>query len=118
MLDWIYIAAAQRGPGMGWWLPYIAMMGVIFYVLLIRPQQKQRREQQQLLTAIKTGDKVITIGGIYGLVTNVKNGILVLKVAEGVKIEVTRDAIRAVVNGKQDSPSEPSQGAPGSSARR
>jgi len=83
--------------------PVFVIIGVLFYVLLLRPQQRQRKEHQQLLTRIKTGDKVITVGGIHGLVTNVKNGTLVLKIAEGVKIEVSRDAIRAVINGKEGS---------------
>jgi preprotein translocase subunit YajC len=71
-----------------------------------------------MIASIKTGDKVITIGGIYGLVTNVKNGILVLKIAEGVKIEVSRDAIRTVVTGKEDSQARQSQGASGMPLRR
>jgi preprotein translocase subunit YajC len=106
MLEFFVLLAQKEGskPVSMW--PVFIIIGVLFYVLLLRPQQKQRKEHQQLLSNIKTGDKVITIGGIYGLVTNVKNGILVLKIAEGVKIEVTRDAIRAVVNGKEGSPPE------------
>ncbi len=111
MPELLYIAAKQPSSGWGLWLPFV-IIGVIFYVLLLRPQQKQRKDHQKMLTNIKTGDRVITIGGIYGLITNVKNGILVLKIAEGVKIEVSRDAIRAVVTGKEDS--QPQQG-PGAS---
>lgn len=99
------------------WLPFV-VVGVLFYLLLLRPQQKQRREQQKMLASVKTGDKVITIGGIYGLVTNVKNGIIVLKIAEGVKIEVTRDAIRAVVTEKEGSQASGPQEDPGSARRR
>lgn len=99
-----FFVLAQKDPAPGWlsYLPFI-VIGLLFYMLLIKPQQKQRREQQHMLANVKTGDKVLTIGGIYGMVTNVKNGILVLKIAEGVKIEVARDAIRAVVNGKETS---------------
>jgi preprotein translocase subunit YajC len=98
---------AQKDTAPGWltFLPFI-FIGIFFYMLLIKPQQKQRRQQQQMLTNIKTGDKVITIGGIYGLVTNVRNGILVLKIAEGVKIEIARDAIRAIIDGKETPPSQ------------
>ncbi len=115
MFDLLYIAANGQGPGM--WLPFV-IIGVLFYVLLLRPQQKQRREHQQMLGTIKTGDKVITVGGIYALVTNVKNGSLVLKIAEGVKVEVTRDAIRAVITGKEDSQAVQSQQGWGSRPRR
>ncbi len=117
MFEWLYIAAGKDSPGLGMWFPFI-IIGVLFYVLLLRPQQKQRREHQNMLTRIKTGDKVITVGGIYGLVTNVKNGVLILKIAEGVKVEVTRDAIRTVITGKEDSQAQQSQGASGLFGRR
>jgi len=103
MFKFLYVLAQEetrKAPPM--W-PVFVIIGVLFYVLLLRPQQRQRKEHQQLLGRIKTGDKVITVGGIHGLVTNVKNGTLVLKIAEGVKVEVSRDAIRAVINGKEGS---------------
>jgi len=110
---------AQKAPAPGWlsYLPFI-VIGLLFYMLLIKPQQKQRREQQHMLANIKTGDKVLTTGGIYGMVTNVKNGILVLKIAEGVKIEVARDAIRAVIDGKETSPPSQAADASGPPKRR
>ncbi|NQT84505.1 preprotein translocase subunit YajC [bacterium] len=113
MFELPYIAQKSRSQGPGMWLPFI-IIGVLFYVLLLRPQQRQRKEQQAMLGRIRTGDKVITVGGIYGLVTNVKNGILVLKIAEGVKIEVTRDAIRTVITGREGSQAGESQGVSGS----
>ncbi len=118
MLEFLYLFAQEgdRKPPPMW--PIFIIIGVLFYVLLLRPQQKQRREHQQLLSNVKSGDKVITIGGIYGLVTNVKNGILVLKIAEGVKIEVTRDAIRAVVDGKEGLPPQEPPQPSGPSGRR
>lgn len=78
-------------------LPLI-LIGVIFYFLLIRPQQKQRKEHQALIASLKTGDKVVTNAGIHGLITNVKEGTVVLKIADNVKVEfdkasvVTREA--------------------------
>lgn len=101
MSDFFYIAANGSSDGLRMLAPFL-IIGVLFYVLLIRPQQKQKKEHQQMLGRVKSGDKVITVGGIYGLVTNVKNGILVVKIAEGVKVEVTRDAIRTVITGKED----------------
>ncbi len=107
----------QPSPGPSLWLPFI-VVGILFYILLLRPQQKQRKDHQKLLAGVKTGDRVITVGGIYGLVTNVKNGIVVLKIAEGVKIEVARDAIRGVVNGKEGSQAQQASEASNSSPRR
>jgi preprotein translocase subunit YajC len=72
-------------------------MAVIFYFLLIRPQQKKAKELQSLIASIKTGDKVVTTGGIHGIVSNVKDGsTLSLKVADNVKIEVDKSAIATV----------------------
>src|SRR5436305_9851484 len=75
----------------------LACMAVIFYFLLIRPQQKKAKELQTLITSIKTGDKVVTTGGIHGIVSNVKDGAtLSLKIADNVKIEVDKSAIASV----------------------
>ena len=117
MLEFFYMAEKQAPQAPPMW-PLFIIIGVLFYVLLLRPQQRQRKEQQKMLASIKTGDKVITIGGIHGLVTNVKNGILVLKIAEGVKVEVSRDAIRTILSGKEDSPSQQGREASGSCSRR
>ena len=117
MLDLWYLAAKGDSPGPGMWLPFV-VIGVLFYLLLLRPQQRQRKDQQRMLANIKTGDKVVTVGGIYGLVTNVKNGILVVKIAEGVKVEISRDAIRAVITGKEDSQSQQAPTPSGSAQRR
>ncbi len=68
----------------------LLFIGVIFYFLLIRPQQKQRKEQQKLVEALKTGDKVVTSSGIHGLISNVKERTVLLKVADNVKIEIDK----------------------------
>lgn len=117
MESFFVLAQKDQAPSWFTYLPFI-FIGIFFYLLLIKPQQRQRRQQQQMLTSIKTGDKVITIGGIYGMVTNVRDGILVLKIAEGVKIEVARDAIRAVVNGKETPPSSAATQSSGTPNRR
>ena len=75
-------------------------MAVIFYFLLIRPQQKKQKELQTLVSSLKTGDKVVTNGGIHGIVANVKDGAtLSLKIADNVKIEVDKSAIALVDRG-------------------
>ena len=71
-------------------------MAVIFYFLLIRPQQRRQKQQQQLLANLKTGDKVITSSGIHGLIANVKDSTVLLKIADKVKIEVERSAVATV----------------------
>jgi preprotein translocase subunit YajC len=75
----------------------LIFIGVIFYFLLIRPQQKQRKEQQKLIESLKTGDKVVTSAGIYGLISNVKEKTVLLKVADNVKIEIDKAAVATVL---------------------
>ena len=76
-------------------LPF-AFIFVIFYFLLIRPQQKRQKEHQNLLSNLKTGDKVITTSGIHGLIANVKDTTFLVKIADNVKIEVDKNAIASV----------------------
>jgi preprotein translocase subunit YajC len=88
--------AAQGGANLISTLLPFAFMAVIFYFLLIRPQQKRQKEHQQLLSNLKTGDKVITTSGIHGLIANVKDTTFVVKIADNVKIEVDKNAIASV----------------------
>jgi len=77
-------------------VPFVAV-AVIFYFLLIRPQQTQLKETKKMLEALKPGDKVITRGGMIGVITSVKADEVELRIAEGVKATFTRSAIGAVV---------------------
>jgi preprotein translocase subunit YajC len=76
-------------------LPLILIF-VVFYFLLIRPQQKKAKEHQQMLDNIKKGDKVITAGGIYAVVENVGTNTLSVKIAENVKVKVGKGYIATV----------------------
>ncbi len=77
-------------------IPMLAI-GVIFYVLIIGPQNKRQKELTKLIANLKTGDKVVTSGGIHGIIANVKEGnILLLKIADNVKIEIDKSAIASV----------------------
>ncbi len=80
--------------GSGWLLP--VLMIVMFYFLLIRPQQRQRKELQKRIESLQTGDKVVTTAGIYAIVHNIKEKTVVLKVAEGTMIEFDKQAISTV----------------------
>ena len=69
---------------------------VIFYFLLIRPQQKRQKAHEKLVASIKTGDKVVTSSGIHGIVANVKDKTILVKVADNVKIEFDRASVAVV----------------------
>ena len=73
-------------------LPIVLIMGV-FYVLLIRPQQKRQRELQETISTLKNGDKVITSGGIVGVITNVRDNSFFIRTAEKTILEVRRSSI-------------------------
>ena len=70
---------------------------VIFYFLLIRPQQKKQKEHEKLVAAVKTGDQVVTSAGIHGTVSNVKDKTVIVKIADNVKVEFDRGAIATVL---------------------
>jgi preprotein translocase subunit YajC len=79
------------------------MMGllfVMFYFLLIRPQQRQRKELTARIASLQSGDRVVTTAGIHGIVHNVKDHTVVIKVAEGTMIEFDKPAV-AVVHKKE-----------------
>jgi preprotein translocase subunit YajC len=78
--------------------PFIMMglMVVMFYFLIIRPQQRQRKEQAARIAALQAGDKVVTTAGIHGIVHNVKEHTVVVKVAEGTMVEFDKPAISVV----------------------
>ena len=88
-------------------VPLILMFG-IFWFLLIRPQQKRAKERQKLLDAIKSGDRIVFGGGILGTVTNVKEKTILVKIADNVKIEVSRGAVSQVLE-KGDTPEDEQQ---------
>lgn len=93
---------AAADGGMASLVPLILIM-VIFYFLLIRPQQKRVKEHKSMVEALKKGDKVITGGGIIGTVADAKDDILKVDIAEGVRIRVKRDTVSGHVEiEKQD----------------
>jgi preprotein translocase subunit YajC len=87
--------AASQNP-LGGFFPLIVIF-VIFYFFLIRPQQKKAKEHTNLLNALKKDDKIITSGGLYGTVVNVKGEVVEVKIAENVKVQVAKSAIATVV---------------------
>jgi preprotein translocase subunit YajC len=87
-------------------LGYVVLFGAMFYFMMIRPQQKQKKELENLLKNLKTGDKVVLSSGIIGLIANVKEKTVLLKVADNVKIEVLRTSVATVLK-TTDEPASP-----------
>jgi preprotein translocase subunit YajC len=87
--------AATGNPIMTF-LPFVAIIA-IFYFLIIRPQNKKQKETQKMLSALKKGDKIVTIGGIHGTIQTVREQTVIVKVDEDTKLEFSRSAISTVV---------------------
>ncbi|MBQ7752194.1 MAG: preprotein translocase subunit YajC [Treponema sp.] len=88
-------SASTTGALTGTLLPFLLII-IIFYFFLIRPQNKKQKETEKMLAALKKGDKVITIGGIHGTISSVKEKTVIVKVDENVKLEFNRSAISSV----------------------
>lgn len=83
---------AGAGGSIASFVPLILIF-VVFYFLLIRPQQKQAKQQQQFLSDLKTGNKVITKGGLHGTITGLTDTVVTLEIAQDVRVKVSRSAI-------------------------
>ncbi|MGB0153137.1 MAG: preprotein translocase subunit YajC [Verrucomicrobiales bacterium] len=86
---------APAGGGLGMFVPMILIM-VMFYFILIRPQRKQQKAQEQMRKSLGKGDKVVSIGGIHGLVTGMTDKTVSVKVADGISMKFDRSAIASV----------------------
>ena len=87
--------APTAGSGLITFLPLIVIM-VIFYVLLILPAQRRQKKTNEMLGSLKTGDKVLTSGGIYGTIVGLEGEAVQLRIADQVKVRVARSAITGV----------------------
>jgi len=89
------------GAGGGSMVSTFVMFGaifLIFYFMIIRPQQKRAKEREKLLSSIEKGDKVITSGGMHGTVAGVEEKTILLQVTENVKLKIERSAIATILN--------------------
>lgn len=82
-------------------LPF-ALMFVVLYLLILRPQMKKQKDQQRLIDELEKKDQIVTSGGIHGVIENIKDDIVVVKIADNVKIEISRAAVSRVKNKEQD----------------
>ncbi len=108
-MDWMSVAYAMGGAGqggagqggaaggLGLFGPLIIMM-VIFYFLLIRPQQKRQKEHKAMLASLQKGDVVLTQGGLQGKITGLTDAVVTLEIAEKVRVKIQRAYIVSVVS--------------------
>ncbi|MCL2008598.1 MAG: preprotein translocase subunit YajC [Treponema sp.] len=82
-------------------LPLIAIIG-IFYFLIIRPQSKKQKETQKMLSALRKGDRIVTVGGLHGIIQSIKENTVIVRVDENTKLEFNRGAIATVTSNTRD----------------
>ena len=95
-----FISLLQAAAGSGSMLMSVLPFGLIiliFYFFIIRPQNKKQKETEKMLSALKKGDKVVTVGGIHGVISSTKEKTVIVKVDDNAKIEFSRNAIATVV---------------------
>ena len=104
LLAWTYFvflaqtpaaSTSASGSGLLGMLPFVFLIVIMYYVM-IRPQMRRQKEAAKLVSALKTGDQVVTASGIHGLITNVKETTVIVKVADNVKIEMEKSAVTNV----------------------
>ncbi|MDQ0156090.1 preprotein translocase subunit YajC [Robertmurraya andreesenii] len=89
------------GSNLATFIPLILMF-VIFYFLLIRPQQKRQKAVNQMQNDLKKGDKIVTIGGLHGIIDSIDEGKIVIKCGDGSRLTYDRQAVREVVEASSD----------------
>jgi preprotein translocase subunit YajC len=99
-----YAMGSQAGQGQGGsqWMSFLPLilLFVVFYFLLIRPQQKKAKTHKNLLDNLKKGDEVVTAGGMYGKITGITDNNITIEIAEKVRIKVAKGSIADKVKGE------------------
>ena len=91
-------AAAQQGAGgFAGFIPLILMF-VIFYFLLIRPQQKKAKEHREMIGGLKKGDRIVTSGGLYGRITGLDENTLTVEIADRVRVKIARGNVSVLAS--------------------
>ncbi len=111
-MDILFTVLAMAGGGTAEEQSPIYMFGplflmvLIFYFLLIRPQQRREKERREMINKVKTGDRVLFGGGLIGVVSNASDNTLTIKIADKVKVDVVRGAVTQVLGKGDDVPAD------------
>jgi preprotein translocase subunit YajC len=96
-------AAAPQGPPL--WI-YVPLFAAMIYFALIRPQQQAKKKAEETIKSAKTGDKIVTSSGIHGVITNVKDSTVIVRVADNVKLEIEKSHIDKITRPDSGAESE------------
>jgi len=97
--------AATTATGSGGWMVWVwlAVILVAFYFLLIWPQRKRNKETQELLSGLQRGDEIVTIGGFHGRIKDVRDDVVIITIASGVDVKISKSAIAKKISQEQES---------------
>ncbi len=104
-MELLFAMAPQGGDGGGSLVSTLIMFGaifLIFYFMIIRPQQKKAKERNKLLSNLEKGDKIITSGGVHGIIAGLDEKTVLVQVSDNLKMKIERSAITAVTAKKGD----------------
>jgi len=90
-------------------MPFIPI-GILFFLLLVMPERKKQKQRQAMLEALKKGDRVMTTSGLYGTIVTTTNEVVVLQVADNVRLRFTRSAVQSVMDAETDEKAEKADG--------
>ena len=91
--------------GMSAFIPLILMFA-IFYFLLIRPQQKKAKQQKAMLSSIRKGDRIVTSGGLHGLITGVADDVVTMEIAPKIRVKVSRGSVAGILKRDESVPTQ------------
>jgi preprotein translocase subunit YajC len=86
-----------QGGGFSAFIPLILMFA-IFYFLLIRPQQKKAKQHREMISSLKKGDRVVSTGGLHGVITGISDDVITMEIAPKVRVKVSRGSVAGAVN--------------------
>jgi preprotein translocase subunit YajC len=84
------------GGGFGAFVPLVLMFA-IFYFLLIRPQQKKAKQHKQMLASVRKGDRVVSAGGLHGVITGIADEVVTVEIAPKVRVKISRGSISGIL---------------------
>jgi preprotein translocase subunit YajC len=91
----------------------LALLLVLFWFVLVRPQRTRAREQQELVRALEPGDEIVSTGGLYGTITEIEDEVLHVEIADGLRVRMARGAVAGIVDRDEETPgSEDESGYP------
>jgi preprotein translocase subunit YajC len=82
----------------------LALLLVLFWFVLVRPQRSRAREQQQLIQELEPGDEIVSTGGLYGTITEIEGEVLHVEIADGLRVRMARGAVAGIVEKDEEMP--------------